>query len=330
MLHYLIRRLSIAFVTLLLITFVVFGLVRNMPGDPVRLMVGGAMEASDVNFRVLQEEIERMRRSFGLDKPWWQSYFMWVSKLPKLDLGRSITEKKPVRSLIAERIGPTLLLSITSLILAYLLSIPLGLYATVRSGRHDERTVSTLLYVLYSFPTFVAALYLQILFAVRLDLLPLFGMKGDNFAQLSTAGKTWDLFLHALMPVACYTYGSLAYYTRFIRANMMEVIRQDYIRTARAKGVSERDVIVHHAFRNALIPLVTLIGLTLPALLSGSVILEQIFTWPGMGMLFFESIGRRDYPTTMGLTLVFSVLVLLGQLLADMLYAVVDPRVSYS
>jgi peptide/nickel transport system permease protein len=142
--------------------------------------------------------------------------------------------------------------------------------------------------------------------------------------------QAWDLFKHALLPIVCYTYGSLAYYSRFIRANMQEVVRQDYIRTALAKGVPRGRVLWHHAFRNTLIPLVTMIGLTLPVLLSGSIILEQIFSWPGMGKLFFESIRERDYPTLMGLLLMFSVLTLLGQMLADFLYAVVDPRVTYN
>jgi peptide/nickel transport system permease protein len=187
--------------------------------------------------------------------------------------------------------------------------------------------------MLYSLPVFVAALFLQVIFAVNLRgtafELPLFGMTSDNYEQLSFSGKVWDVAQHALLPIVCYTYGSLAYYSRFIRANMQEVIRQDYIRTARAKGVGPLRVLLHHAFRNTLIPLVTMIGLTLPVLLSGSIILEQIFSWPGMGKLFFESIRERDYPTMMGLMLMFSVLTLLGQMLADFLYAVVDPRVSY-
>jgi len=221
-------------------------------------------------------------------------------------------------------------LSITSLALTYLLSIPIGLWSTVRSGTPAERTVSTLLYMLYSLPSFVAALYLQLLFYSKLGWLPLFGMTSDNYETLSTAGKAWDLLKHSILPITCFTYGSLAYYSRFIRSNMQEVIRQDYIRTARAKGVPPNRVIWHHAFRNTLIPLVTLVGLSLPHLLSGAVILEQIFTWPGMGRLYFEAIAQRDYNTIMGLTLMFSVLTLLGQLLADVLYAVVDPRVSYS
>ena len=155
-------------------------------------------------------------------------------------------------------------------------------------------------------------------------------MIGNNYEDLSLWGKVWDLTRHALLPVLCETYGVLAYYSRFVHSNMQEVIRQDYIRTARAKGVGPRRVIVHHAFRNALIPLVTLFGLTLPALLGGAVILEQIFSWPGIGNLFYQSIEQRDYPTIMGLVLMFSVLTLLGQLLADLLYGVVDPRVGYS
>jgi peptide/nickel transport system permease protein len=210
-----------------------------------------------------------------------------------------------------------------------LLSIPIGLWATVRAGTKRERTVSSALYMLYSLPSFVAALFLQLFFAVKLEWLPLFGMTSDHFELLTTPEKVWDLFKHAFLPIVCFTYGSLAYYSRFIYANMQEVIRQDYVRTAKAKGVGPVAVIWRHAFRNTLIPLVTLIGLTLPHLLSGAVILEQIFTWPGMGRLYFEAILRRDYDTIMGLTLVFTILVLLGQLLADILYAIVDPRVTY-
>lgn len=326
MLSYVIRRLLIGVLTLLLITFVIYGLIRFMPGDPTVF----ALEQMDPGRALNKQEIDRMRKQFGLDEPIPIAYARWVSNVARLDLGRSISRKQPVVRLIRERIAPTLTISLTSLVLAYLLSIPLGLYATVRNGKPDERTFSLLLYMLYSFPAFVAALFLQIIFAVKLGWLPLFGMVSDNYEQLTTLGKAWDLFLHALLPVTCYTYGSLAYESRFIRSNMMEVMKQDYIRTARAKGVSPMRVVVHHAFRNTLIPFVTLLGLTLPSLLSGSVILEQIFSWPGMGRLFFESIRERDYPTIMGLTLIFSLLTLVAQLLADMMYAVVDPRVRYS
>jgi peptide/nickel transport system permease protein len=326
MLHYLIRRLLISLVTLVLISFLIYGLIRHMPGTPLTAdptMMDPRAQLSDA-------EIERLERLYGLDKPWYEAYWVWLGNVVRLDLGRSISQNNaPVAGLIIDRMRATLLLSVSSLVLMYMLSIPIGLWATVHSGTARERAVSTLLYMLYSLPSFVGALFLQILLAVKLQWLPLFGMTSDNYESLSTLGKAWDIFLHAALPIACFTYGSLAYYSRFIRANMQEVIRQDYIRTARAKGVPPGRVIWHHAFCNTLIPLVTLVGLTLPHLLSGAVILEQIFTWPGMGRLYFEAIVRRDYDTIMGLTLVFSVLTLLGQLLADALYAVVDPRVSY-
>ncbi|MEQ8846907.1 ABC transporter permease [Botrimarina sp.] len=330
MLDYLIRRLLLGLGTLLLITFVVYGLIRLMPGDPLLV----ALESMGPDAQTSNEDIERMREMFGLNDPWYVAYFRWLGKTLTGDLGTSLSRNAPVADIIARRVGPTLLLSVSSLTLTYLLSIPMGLYASARANKPDERALSTVLYMLYSLPSFVAALLLQMLFAIKLQgtplELPLFGMTSDNFERLSPLAQVGDLFWHCVLPVTCYTYGSLAYYSRFVRANLQEVIRQDYIRTARAKGVGPRAVLLRHAFRNTLIPLVTMIGLTLPTLLSGSIILEQIFSWPGMGKLFFESIAERDYPTLMGLMLLFSVLTLLGQLLADLLYAVVDPRVAYS
>ena len=327
MFHYLVRRILLGVLTLLLISFVVYALIRHIPGTPLTtdpaMMNPGKMPSP--------AEIKRLNHLYGLDKPWYEAYFVWLGNVIRLDFGRSIPKNnRDVFALILERVPRTLMLSATSLVMTYLLSIPLGLWSTVRSGAPVERTVSVVLYMLYSLPEFVAALYLQLLFYTKLGWLPLYGMTSDNYDSLSAIGKAWDVFQHALLPVTCFTYASLAYFARFIHANMQEVIRQDYIRTARAKGVSPGRVIWHHAFRNTLSPLVTMMGLTLPALLSGAVILEQIFTWPGMGQLYFESIGQRDYDTIMGLTLMFSVLTLLGQLVADILYAVVDPRVSYS
>jgi peptide/nickel transport system permease protein len=181
--------------------------------------------------------------------------------------------------------------------------------------------------MLYSFPNFVAALLLQMWVALKLGWFPLFGMFSDNYDSLSTLGKVKDLFWHLTLPLICYTYAALAYDVRFINANLQEVIRQDYIRTAKAKGLSGATILVKHAFRNTLIPLITSLGLMLPSLVSGAVIIEQIFSWPGIGRMFFESITARDYPTLMGLLLMFSVMTVVGQLLADILYALVDPRV---
>jgi peptide/nickel transport system permease protein len=327
MTSYVIRRLALGLLTLLVITVLVYALIRKMPGTPWTV----DMAQMNPSKMMSAEAIEKMNRLYGLDKPWYEAYFVWMSNVVRGDLGLSFSRNnKPVTTLILERMPATLLLSSTSLVLAYALSIPVGLWSTAKSGTLPERTVSTFLYMLYSLPAFVAALYLQLLFYVKLGWLPLFGMTSDDYESLSTAGKAIDLLKHAVLPVVCFTYGSLAYYSRFIRANMQEVVRQDFIRTARAKGVPPRTILWKHAFRNTLIPLVTLMGLSLPGLLSGAVILEQIFSWPGMGRLYFESIGQRDYNVIMGLTLMFSVLTLAGQLLADVLYAVVDPRVTYS
>src|SRR3990172_8071950 len=195
-----------------------------------------------------------MRKIFGLDQPWYIAYWEWLTNLLQGDLGDSFSRPARVVDVISQRIGPTLVLTVASLSLTYLLSIPIGLYATARHGRLDERITSTVLYMLYSLPAFVAALFLQVFFAIQLRgtafELPLFGMTSDNFDQLSRTQQAWDIFKHAILPVTCYTYGSLAYYSRFIRANMQEVIRQDYIRTARAKGDGPTRVLLRHAFRN--------------------------------------------------------------------------------
>jgi len=327
MFQYLVRRGAISLVTLLLITIVVYALIRNIPGTPLTV----DMSQMNPGKMASEEQQNQWKKIYGLDKPVYEAYFIWLKNVVTGDFGRSIPKNnEPVLRLIMSRLPATLMITVTSLVLTYIFSIPLGLWSTAKSGTVAERTVSTILYMLYSLPAFVAALYLQLLFYSKLGWLPLFGMKSDNFATLSTGAQIWDIFKHALLPIVCFTYGSLAYYSRFIRANMQEVIRQDYVRTAKAKGVPPRRVLWHHAFRNTLIPLVTLFGLTLPHLLSGAVILEQIFAWPGIGNLFFEAISQRDYDTLMGLTLLFSVMALIGQLLADVLYAVVDPRVSYS
>ena len=323
MLEFLIRRLSIGFLTLLLITFGVYGLVRAMPGSPITM----AEDRGNIKHQMSDADRQALLKQYGLDKPWPTAYANWMLDMARGNLGTSFARKRPVSEVISERLGPTLILSATSLLLAYIISVPLGLISVARADKWDERITGISLYVLYSFPSFVAAMMLQLIVCVRLGWLPLFGMKSDEYDTLSATGKVWDVILHSVLPIVVFTYGSLAYYTRFIRANMQEVIRQDYIRTAQAKGLGPFAVIVKHAFRNTLIPFVTKIGLSLPALLSGSVIIEQIFNWPGMGQLYFLAIRERDYPVIMALTLIFSVLTLAGQLLADMLYAMVDPRV---
>lgn len=325
--HYLLRRLLLGTLTLLLVTCLIYALIRAMPGSPLTLNI---MD-TDPSKRLRAEDLAALKSYYGLDKPWYIAYFSWLKSLVGGDLGQSFLYKKSVTTIIGERIGPTLLLSVSSMLLTYVLSVPMGLYASVRYGKFDERFVSTVLYMLYSLPSFVTALLFQSYLSYRYGWFPLKGMYDSLvYPSLSTWGKVGHVAWHCVLPVVCYTYAGWAYYSRFIRANMAEALQQDYVRTARAKGVGPVRVVVKHAFRNTMIPMATLVGLSLPALLSGSVILERIFTWPGMGQLFLDSILNHDYPIIMGLTLIFSGLTLIGTLLADVLYAVVDPRVTYS
>ena len=329
MVNYLIRRLLLAVLTLFFVTIIVYGLIRNIPGTPLTIM-----ENMDPSKIIRGADLEIMRKAFKLDLPWYVAYFHWLYDLVFAgSLGDSIRYRVPVVNVIGERLGPTLLLSGVSLALTYLISVPAGLYSTVRAGKWDERLSSLVLYVLYSLPTYVAALGLLWFFYLQMkdtpwQLQP--GMKDDHYAEFTWLGQKLDIAKHMILPLICFTYGGLAYFSRFVKANMEEAIRQDYIRTARAKGVGPLRVLIFHAFRNTMIPFVTLLGLTLPGILSGSIILEQIFNWPGMGQLFFDSLNVRDYPVIMALTLMFSVMTLLGQLLADILYSVADPRITYS
>lgn len=325
---YLIRRVLIGLFTLGVITMLMYFLIRNIPGTPLTM----ARENIDPSKKVSDEDLELLNRAYGLNKRWYIAYRDWLFNLARLDLGTSFRYRKPVAGVILDHLGPTLLLSTLSFVITYTMSIPAGLYVTRRSGQLDERIVSVFFYMLYSLPLYVAAMWLLYWFYLRASgtifHLPL-GMVSDNFHNFSLPHKVVDLARHLLLPLICYSYASLAYDTRFIKANMEEVIRQDYIRTAKAKGLDPRTILWRHAFRNTLIPFVTLIGLQLPSLITGAVILELIFSWPGIGQLFYESITYRDYPLIMGLTFMFAVATLLGQLWADVLYAFVDPRITY-
>jgi peptide/nickel transport system permease protein len=328
MASYLVRRLFLAVVTLFFTTLIIYALIRNMPGSPLTLDMG-----TDPNYKLSDERKAQLNKLYGLDKSWPEGYRVWVTNAIQLNLGESVRERKTVVRAIGQRLGPTLLLSCGSIFVAYVSSIPIGLYCSARSGRFSERGISVVMYALYSLPSYVTALVLltlafQYLSDTPFDL-PLQGMVSPDHEDMSPLGKVTDILWHLFLPLVCLTYGSLAYDTRFIKANMEEAIRQDYIRTARAKGASGMRVLIVHAFRNTLIPFITILGLSLPALVGGAVILETIFNWPGMGQLFYSAIGTRDYDLIMGITLMFTILTLIGQLLADLAYALVDPRITY-
>ncbi|MEW6746981.1 MAG: ABC transporter permease [Planctomycetota bacterium] len=323
-LNYVSRRLLLLVPTLLGITLVTFAVIRLAPGDPAAIQAAHATEPD-----VSQQDVERLRKVYGLDSPVPLQYLRWLFSVATLDFGQSLDDHRPVVERIAERLPATLSLTFFALLLALGIAIPIGVVAGVHQDKPFDRISSLVLYALYAVPSFAMALGLLFLFGVELRWLPLFGIRSDDFETLALPGKVLDLARHHLLPVLCLAYGSLAYYARFIRQSFLETVRQDYIRTARAKGLSERSVVWRHAFRNTLVPLTTLVGLLFPALVSGSLVLETLFSWPGIGRLLYDAVLSRDYPTIMGLSFLSALLVLVGTLLADIAYGLVDPRVTY-
>jgi peptide/nickel transport system permease protein len=324
MLNYTLRRLAYLVPTLLGITVVKFLIINLAPGDPIAVAHGGVMDA-----RISREAYEQMLELYGLDQPVLVRYVTWLKRLLTFDFGDSFHERRPVTELILERLPATLALNIASLFIALLVAIPLGLFSALKQNSAFDKINGTVLYMMYSLPDFWVALLLILLFGVKLKILPIFGMEALGSQDLGFFGYWLDRARHMVLPTICLTYGSLAFLSRFVRGSTLEVIRQDYVRTARAKGLDEDRVVYTHVFRNTLIPVLTLLGMLLPTLISGSIILEAIFSWPGIGALFYESVLARDYPTVMGLSFVTAVLVLLSTLVADLLYAWADPRVTY-
>lgn len=319
---YLARRLAYAVLTFFGITFVTFVLIHSVPGDPVAFFVG-----KSGTHGVPPAILEHIRHEYHLDRPLLAQYGWWLRGIFTLDFGPSIIDHRPAMERILGKLPNTLLLNILALALAALIGVPIGIWSATRSGRFLERGSSVFFFLLYSLPSFWVALLLMELFAVRLQLLPLFGMTSDAYLDLSTPARIADRLRHFILPVITLTYAQLAFFARFTKAALTEVIREDFITTARAKGVSASLVLLHHALRNALLPLITLLGLTIPALISGSVIVETIFQWDGIGRLYVASIMSRDYPTVLALTVVTAVVTLFASVFADVLYAIADPRV---
>ena len=324
MFDYLVRRLLLLIPTLLGITIVVFSIVTLAPGDPA------ALRTSDILDPEMSQRIqEDLTKRFDLDKPVPVRYLLWMGRLVRLDLGVSMSDDNPVIDKITAAFWPTFSVNALSVFLAFVISVPIGIYAAARRNLWFDRVSGVLLYGLYSIPSYVGALVLVYWLGVKWDLLPFSGMYSDDYHTFGPLGKFFDQVAHMTIYVICVMYGALAFYSRFVRQNLLEVIQQDYMRTARAKGLKESVVVVKHGFRNTLIPFLTMIGLIVPSLIGGSVILEYMFSWPGLGRLFFNAIQQRDYPTVMALSTATAVLVLLSTLIVDLMYGLVDPRVSH-
>lgn len=303
------------------ITIICFIVIHLAPGSPTDMQ-------TELNPKVSIEARERLQAMYNLDKPLYEQYLIWVKKLAVLDLGNSFaSDHRPVIDKIAERIPITIAINVLSMILIMVVAIPIGVLSAVHRDSLFDKVTAVVVFVGFAVPTFWLALLLMILFGVHLGWLPISGIRSLNYEYL-TPGAAWiDLLKHLLLPVLLSAFGGLAGLSRYMRSNMLEVIRQDYITTARAKGLSERVVIYKHALRNALLPVITILGLSIPGLIGGSVIFETIFAIPGMGQLFYMAVMSRDYPVVMGILFIGAVLTLLGNLIADVSYAVADPRI---
>ncbi|MBI5573767.1 MAG: ABC transporter permease [Elusimicrobia bacterium] len=322
MFSYIFRRLILTIPVLLGITVITFLVMHLSPGKPTDVL-------TDMNQKITAEAKQRLVAIYGLDKPFYVQYLMWVKRLAKLDFGKSFKDDRPVIKKIAERLPATLLLNFLSIIFIFAIAIPIGVISSVKKDTVFDKITTVFVFVGFSVPTFWLAILLMIFFGLHLGWLPISGFRSINFDELTLFGKTVDIAGHLILPVFVSAFTGIAGLSRYTKSAMLEVLHQDYIRTARAKGLSEITVIFKHALRNALIPVVTILGLTIPDLIGGSFIFETIFAWPGMGRLGYEAIMSRDYPVIMAVGTIVAILTLLGNLIADITYAYVDPRIRY-
>jgi peptide/nickel transport system permease protein len=322
MLAYALRRLLLTLPLLIGITFVSFFVIHLAPGDPVE------MQSGDIQIDRSVQAYEQMRKEFELDKPLHVQYGKWLLRLARLDFGRSFApDGRPVLTKIGERLPITLLLNIVEMLIIVTLAVPIGVLSATRQYSTFDKITTVFVFVGFATPDFWLALLLMILFGVQLGWMPISGLRSLNWEYLSFWRQQWDFLSHLALPILVATFGGLAGFSRYMRQSMLEVIRQDYIQSARAKGLAERVVIGKHALRNAMLPIVTILGLSLPGLIGGSVIVEWIFAIPGMGQLMVQAAFERDYPVLMGNLVIVSTLTLTANLAADVAYSLVDPRI---
>ena len=318
---FLVRRLLVVVPLLIGITFVSFIVISLAPGGPLDFLEG---ESPDLSPEVKKQLTEL----YGLDKPLVVQYWSWLTRLARLDFGRSfLPDGKPVLTKIGERLPVTLLLNIVEMLIILAVAVPIGVMSAVRQGSNFDKVTTLFVFIGFATPDFWLALLLMSLFGAQLGWLPISGLRSLNWEYLSFWSQQLDFVSHLALPIAVATFGGLAGFSRYMRQSMLEVVRQDYVQTARAKGLPEQVVIGKHALRNALLPVVTILGLSLPGLIGGSVIIESIFAIPGMGQLMVQSIYARDYPVVMGNLVVVAVLTLFANLCADIAYGLVDPRI---
>lgn len=316
MLNYTLRRTLQALPLLILISVISFAIINMAPGDVTSMFINPESDPAD---------IEALRQHFGLDKPLFVRYFIWFGKVLSGDLGTSMWVGRSVMEMIIEKLPNTLMLAGLSMLISFAVAIPIGIISATKRYSIFDYAATTFAFIGLSLPSFWFGLMLILFFSLQLGWLPSGGMRA-NFDQFDVV----DRLRHLILPAIVLATGSMASKARYMRSSMLEVIRQDYIRTARAKGLSDRVVIYKHALKNALLPVITLFGLILPGLVSGAVITETIFSWPGMGRMAVEAIWTRDYPVIMGVNMMGALMVILGSLVADLGYALADPRIKYN
>ena len=323
---YVLRRLIGAIPLLLGIATIIFFVLNLAPGDPTSFYF---------NPNVPPEIIEQMRRNLGLDQPLYIQYFKWLTSFVTGDFGHSLAQSRPVADIVFEALPNTLMFTGIALVLVFVFGMFIGVLQAVKQYSIFDSTSSVVSLFFYSMPSFWLALMLVLIFSLKAHVwgwpiaLPATGMMSVDYEFMSMGEKIMDRIAHLILPVGTLTLALAAGVARYMRGQMLEVVRQDYIRTARAKGLSERTVIMKHALRNSMLPVITLLGLYLPFLFSGAVLIEMIFAWPGMGRIMVDAIFQRDYPLVMATSFVFAVIVIAGNLIADVLYAVADPRIRY-
>ena len=327
--NYFVRRVLLIVPTLFGISIISFVIIHLAPGDPAALKFG--QEERGGTQPLTAQMIDETRALYGLDQPLTLQYVRWLKRILTFDFGESLRDHRPVIAKLKERIPVSIKLTGISLLLAYLLAIPLGIYSATRQHTVGERFTTVMLFALYSLPNFWLAT-MAIIYLGGGDfwnLFPVYGLRSSGFESWSWARQLRDEIWHLILPVTCMSYYTLAVLSRYMRSGMLETIRQDFIRTARAKGLSERVVVYRHALKNSLIPLVTLMADVLPAVIGGSIVVETLFSIPGMGLLSYEAVFSRDYPLLMGIFTLSALMTLAGILIADFLYTLVDPRIGY-
>ncbi len=334
MTQYVIKRILLFIPTLIIITIITFCVCRLAPGDPTEMKIGATGESQKTDAKNLINETTKQyyKQRFGLDKPLWQQYFIWIGNMLQGDFGNSFKDNRPVLDKILERMPITIGMNLVSFFLIYLIAIPIGIYSAARQYSFGDRLTTVLMFIFYSLPNFWVAT-LAIIFLCNVEYLKIFptsGMKSLTYDSMTFMQQMWDRIMHFFLPITILSLGSFAFTSRQMRSSMLEVIRQDYIRTARAKGLSEKTVIFKHALRNSLIPILTLLGGLLPAMVGGSFIIETIFSIPGVGQLATQAIFDRDYPIIMAELFLVSFLTVIGILVVDILYSVADPRIAFS